>query len=75
MTESSTADVLVYREGYIPEKITVRVQEGENKFRVSLKQGRTQFSIDSEPRGALLFINGEFKGNTPVIRKPLDLPY
>jgi hypothetical protein len=75
MAESTTADILVYREGYIPEKIEIRVQDGENNFRVNLKQGRTQFTIDSEPRGALLFINGEFKGNTPLVKKSLDLPY
>lgn len=75
MTESASADVLVYKEGYIPEKIEIRVQEGENTFSVSLKQGKTQFTIDSEPRGALLFINGVFKGNTPFVRDPIELPY
>jgi hypothetical protein len=75
MTESSTADVLVYKEGFIPEKIELRVQEGKNVFPVRLKQGRTQLTIDSEPQGALLFINGEFRGNTPFIKEPIVLPY
>jgi hypothetical protein len=75
MTESSSADVLVYKEGYIPEKIGIKVQEGKNGVRVQLRQGKTQFTIDSEPRGALLFINGTFMGNTPFVREPIELPY
>jgi tetratricopeptide (TPR) repeat protein len=75
MTESSSADLLVYKEGYIPEKIGVRVKEGENNIRMQLRQGKTQFTIDSEPRGALLFIDGTFKGNTPFVREPIELPY
>ncbi len=75
LTESAAADVLVYKEGYIPAKIDIKVQEGESSYRVNLKQGKTQFTIDSDPRGALLFVNGEFKGNTPVVRNPIELPY
>jgi tetratricopeptide (TPR) repeat protein len=75
LTESATADVLVYKEGYIPAKIDIKVQEDESSYRVNLKQGQTQFTIDSEPRGALLFVNGEFMGNTPVVQNPIELPY
>ncbi len=75
LTEISTADVLVYKEGYIPTKIAIKAQENESTYRVDLKQGQTLFTIDSEPRGALLFINGEFKGDTPVVREPIELPY
>ena len=75
LTESATADILVYKEGYIPVKIDIKAQEGEDSYRINLKQGETKLAIDSEPRGALLFINGEFMGNTPVVRNPIELPY
>ena len=75
LAESATADVLIYKEGYIPVKIDIKAQEGEGSFKVNLKRGKTQLTIESEPRGALLFINGELMGNTPVVRSPIELPY
>jgi hypothetical protein len=75
LTESATADVLVYKEGFIPEKIDIKAQVDENFYRVNLKRGTTQLTVDSEPQGALLFINDEFMGNTPVDRNPIELPY
>ncbi len=75
MTETAYMDVLVYKEGYIPEKVELKFQEGENRIQFNLKQGRTQFTIDSNPRGALLFINGQYKGNTPIDKKSIEMPY
>jgi hypothetical protein len=75
LTESATADVLVYKEGFIPVKIDIKVQVDENLYRVNLQRGSTQLTVDSEPQGALLFINDEFIGNTPFDRKPVELPY
>ena len=75
LAESATADILVYKEGYIPVKIDIKVQEDNGTYSVNLKRGKTQLTLDSEPRGALLFINDEFIGNTPVVRKPVELPY
>jgi hypothetical protein len=75
MTETEYLDVLIYKEGYIPEKVELKFQEGENRVQFNLKQGRTQFTIDSEPEGALLFINGKYKGNTPIDKKTIEVPY
>jgi tetratricopeptide (TPR) repeat protein len=75
MTETAYADVLVYKEGYIPEKTELTFVEGESRMKFNLKQGRTQFTIDSEPGGALLFINGKYKGNTPIDKKSIEMPY
>jgi hypothetical protein len=75
MTENSFADVLVYKEGYIPVETSMKATAEETGLNINLKRGKTIFTIDSKPRGALLFINGEFMGNTPVLKGGIELPY
>jgi len=75
LAESVNADVLVYKDGYVPGRVALNVREDATTFTVHLKQGKTSFSIDSEPQGALLFIDSEYKGITPIIQSPLIIPY
>jgi hypothetical protein len=68
------ADILVYKEGYIP----VRRELGEQEtavLSVELVRGQSLFLVDSRPRGGLVFIDGQFQGETPITRKPLEVPY
>ncbi len=75
LAESLDADILVYKEGYKPAKIALKVREDSRKITVDLRRGKTAFIVDSNPRDALLFIDGDFKGKTPIIKKPIQVPY
>ena len=75
MQENTFFDLLVYKEGYIPQKIGITVKKDTGVISVDLKRGKTNFTIDSRPSGALLFINGEYRGTTPLMDKPIELPF
>ncbi len=75
LAESLGADILVYKEGYEPAKIALKVRENSGKVSVELKRGKTVFTVDSIPHEALLFIDSEFKGKTPIIKQPMEVPY
>ena len=68
-------DFLVYKEGYIPGILNTRVNEDASVLRFDLKRGKSSFQISSQPEGALLFIDGEYRGTTPIVEPPLVLPY
>jgi tetratricopeptide (TPR) repeat protein len=68
-------DILAYKEGYIPGKINVKITEQLNSLRLTLRQGRTLFRVASIPEGALVMIDGEYKGVTPIIKNPVVVPY
>jgi len=75
LAESLDVDILVYKEGYMPAKVSFKVRENRGEVVVELKRGKTVFTVDSVPREALLFIDNEFKGKTPIIKKPIHVPY
>jgi len=75
LAESLDADILVYKEGYKPAKVALKVLEDSGKITVDLSRGMTEFIVDSNPSDALLFIDGDFKGKTPIIEKPIQVPY
>jgi hypothetical protein len=68
-------EFLVYKEGYVPGELSARFTEETAKLEFDLTQGKTQFLIDSDPGGALVFIDGEFKGVTPMDDQPIEVPY
>ena len=68
-------EFLVYKEGYIPTKSSVKITEDIKELNFDLKQGKTLFRVSSEPEGAVVFIDGEFKGTTPLREKPIVVPY
>jgi len=68
-------DFLVYKEGYVPGEVSVRFSGKTASLEFDLKQGETQFWVDSDPHGALIFIDGEFKGVTPAVEQPIEVPY
>jgi len=66
---------LVYKEGYIPDKKSVKVTGDIGVLNFDLKQGQTLFRVSSTPDNALLYIDGEYKGTTPISEKPLVVSY
>ena len=68
-------DFLVYKEGYIPGLMSAKVNEDSSVLRFELKRGKSTFQISTEPEGALVFIDGEYRGTSPIIDKPLIVPY
>lgn len=68
------ADVLVYKEGFIPVSTELDARDA-GMFTVELVRGQSQLLVDSRPRGALVFVDGRFQGETPLTRKPIDVPY
>ncbi len=75
LLSNENVDLLVYKEGYVPGKLSVKAGEETNVVRINLKRGETVFRVASKPEGALLFINEIFKGTTPITDKPLVVPY
>jgi len=65
----------IHREGFIPVERTVRVTEETNTLEVELERGVTRFFLETDPPGALVYIDGEYRGTTPVTKKPLSVPY
>lgn len=74
LSEGTYGDVLVFKEGFIPAKIGIQVKEDSSSYRVELTQGKTSFTISSEPEGALLFIDSVYSGTTPV-EKAINVPF
>jgi len=68
-------DFLVYKEGYIPGVMSTKVSEETGVLRFELKRGKSTFKVSSQPEGALVFIDSEYKGTTPIIDKKLVVPY
>ncbi len=69
------SNLAVHKEGFIPEERTVRVTEETAALEVELQRGVTKFFLETDPPGALLYIDGEYRGTTPVTKKPLSVPY
>jgi hypothetical protein len=72
---NSTIELFVYKEGYLPGSSAAKVTEGMGPLAVDLQRGESLFTIDSEPRGALVFIDGIFKGTTPLLHQPIAVPF
>lgn len=68
-------DFLVYKEGYVPGEQSARFSGKTATLEFDLEQGEAQFWVDSDPRGALIFIDGDFKGMTPADDQPIEVPY
>jgi hypothetical protein len=68
-------DFLVYKEGYIPGLMSTKLSEEGSVLRFDLRRGKSTFQISTQPEGALVFIDGEYRGTTPIIEKPLSVPY
>jgi tetratricopeptide (TPR) repeat protein len=65
----------VHKEGFIPDERTVRVTEETKTLDVELERGVTRFFLETDPPGALVYIDGEYQGATPLTKKPLSVPY
>jgi hypothetical protein len=65
----------VYKEGFVPAKIDVKAGEDTKAVRVNLTRGETVFQIDTSPAGSLVFIDGVYKGMTPITNNPLVISY
>ncbi len=74
LAEGMYGDVLVYKEGFIPAKMGIQVKEEVTTYEVELTQGKTSFTINTNPEGALLFIDSVYSGTTPV-EKALTVPF
>jgi hypothetical protein len=72
---NSTIEIFVYKEGYLPGSRTAKVTEGMSPLAVDLRRGESLFTVDSEPEGALVFIDGIFKGTTPLVQPPMAVPF
>ena len=56
----------IEKEGFAPYTEKITISKGETIIRnITLKKAETVLSIDSEPEGAELFLNGEDVGKTP----------
>ncbi len=75
LQENTQIELMIYKEGYLPSEIDVKVQKDQNNLEVELKQGQTRFFINSVPEGALVYIDGEYNGTTPITENPIVLPY
>ncbi len=71
----SELDILIYKEGFIPNRIEVKLDDKDRRITVQLKQGKTKLYIDSDPEKALVFIDGIFCGVTPIIKEPIVVDY
>jgi tetratricopeptide (TPR) repeat protein len=66
----------VYKEGFIPAERELEVQEKTKRtIRVELTRGYASFTIDSEPSGADVYLDGEHLGKTPLLSSPVSVPY
>jgi len=65
----------VYKEGYLTEELSLKVTEQTETVEVGMQQGKTQLFIETIPSGALIYIDGVYQGTSPVLRKPLLVPY
>jgi hypothetical protein len=72
---NSTIELFVYKDGYLPGSRSAKVAEGMGPLAVDLRRGESLFTVDSEPQGALVFIDGVFKGTTPLVQTPLVVPF
>jgi hypothetical protein len=72
---NSTIELFVFKDGYLPGSRTAKVAEGMGPLAVDMRRGESLFTIDSEPRGALVFIDGIFQGTTPLLQNPIAVPF
>ncbi|MBN2325146.1 MAG: PEGA domain-containing protein [Spirochaetes bacterium] len=71
-TESYLA---VHKEGFVPRERTVKVTEKTGKLEVEMERGVTSLFLETDPPGAVVYIDGEYRGKTPLSKKPLAVPY
>jgi len=68
-------EFLIYKDGYQQEKVQVKMEDKNARIEIILHQGKTVFQVDSNPDGALVYIDGVYKGTTPVIKNPIIIPF
>ena len=74
-TSYTDIDVLIYKESYIPNRVEIKVEDKGKSVKIKLQKGKTRFYVESEPEGALVFVDGIFVGVTPIVKKPVVLDY
>lgn len=75
LLKNATVFISVYKEGYIPEERSLEVTDETVSLRTELKQGTTGLFLETVPSEALVYIDGEYRGTSPVLKKPLEVPY
>jgi len=68
-------DFSIYKEGYIPKRLGVELEENRNLIVFNIEKGSARIFINSRPEGALVYVDEEYKGTTPITNKPLIIPY
>ena len=68
-------DILVYKDGYIPYRDEIKVEDKSKSIKIYMKKGVCKLYIDSSPQGAILHIDGRYIGITPVKKEPIILDY
>ena len=71
----ASVELLAYKEGYLPGKVTSKIADDTGSLSIELKQGETLLTIDSDPQGAVMFIDGAFKGTTPIVQEAVTVSY
>jgi tetratricopeptide (TPR) repeat protein len=67
--------ISIYKEGYLSKELLFKATEQAETVGVELEQGKTQLFLETVPQGALVYIDGEYQGTSPIIKKPLVVPY
>ncbi len=75
LLQNESAELLIYRDGFVPGKLDVKAGDDTTVIRVDLKRGETLFSIDTLPPGGLVFINETYKGTAPITDEPLVISF
>jgi hypothetical protein len=71
----ASVELLAYKEGYLPGKVTSRIADDTGSISIELRQGETLLTIDSDPQGAVVFVDGAFKGTTPIVQEAVAVSY
>ena len=74
-TSYTDLDVLIYKDGYIPFRDEIKVEDRNKTIEIKMKRGVCRLYIDSSPQGAIVHIDGRYIGVTPIDREPIVLNY
>ena len=74
-TSYTDMDILIYKDGYIPFKDEIKVEDKSKTIEIKMKRGICKLYINSIPDGAIVHIDGKYIGVTPIIKEPVILNY
>jgi hypothetical protein len=75
LLQNESAELLIYREGFVPGKLDIKAGEDTTFVQVDLKRGETLFRIDTLPPGGLVFIDETYKGTAPIKDESLVISF